>query len=1336
MEGEGGMLKKIDSQYGYVRKVFGCFVIGMLLMSVVPRAVMAQNTTTTVNSSIENIDSALARASQKAQIAGVNATSVTITNGILTLQTGPGFNNQGVNIVNAEISDIGIDFVWYGEYEYVGVDGEQIGPYPDDALPSDRILTVLGPNQYKIEFAEFKNLEIAKTVTIPAGKKYAELKYTIKNTDINPHTVKFYYSIDYCEGGSDGYNVEDYVFFPNKLQPAGAAGWYQVKYMLMNTGEGPYGWDVVGNYPFIVEPGQYTKRYYIGFYSDAIWAEFNTGYGMSYDDYGIGIEVDLGTLEPSETKVLTLYIGAGSTLTEANDICMELIGLAGETSIFGNVTNTTNYPIENVDVYLYNGIDRYRVLHYIDLWRYDPTTPVPPYIAHTKTNSTGNYNFTALAPGSYLVLAVPPPSTDYLPEVSDVHAVAKNEIKIINLKLKKRYLAALDNEMIDIRDLSKEIVNNDTWAAADVYVCGYNTFVNKDIDVDVLSLVLDAINFAMNLKKPSIPKIHYVANLIGENIGIPLAEHGLHWAIAKHWEDVWNTDFQDKLATYASQVNKLNWLKNFDYASSVDDALKNGYYTTDIYKNSLSAIDDSFDEYDKLAYNETAPDFSLSETENVLKNQVNWLKGNDIADGIIITPKGNVYLFKTAQAHRHDFYNAKAEMEAAETGEKISDAFCTAGHLISFMGKPEVGVPVQVVAWVAGAAFSTFELYAQNKMAKQWSYTQVYWVQDLDTIPKIINDTVEWLKNETDDPRLPYVNGEIIDTDIHPFITIGDKQFVWANKPDYPWWWILPKLRWWVVNNNTVKIKSTSLIDDVKTRILCIDRYGNEIISEEPTIYPNATEPPMLMDKNEIKTIDLIYVGDFQIFNPFHWHYLSTILWMEGKQPDIETDIYYVIPLPFSPLPYAAPNKSTMSAQKKIDMLMKQPIRSEICAYTTAKSHSPITLEEWISLVGNCTKIIDTSLDPINISTQVEYTTNASITNVTFLMVTIPGSYIDLHVYDEAGRHIGYDPITDSDEIQIPSGTYTGSDSNPEIITIPLAASKTFTISVNATQFASSSPIPVEVYAIETPVRPAVLGISPAESHLFISPGETKNITIQLAEVGEQVDIEDVTIIIHNFTDMYGNMIPNVTISVSPDSFNNISAGTEAYFSISFNASEIITLPNVPETRYTGNVTINTSNAGEINVTLSVLILDTDLPNVKLTFAEPNVTGVHVLGLDLSAVDETYKPEGITPLYAYMINSTGAGNFTLRFTNIPNANTIIVYKIDPKSEPPNQWIELDATTTADTVTFTMSVGDPPVVFCSGAAPAAARVPALTPIGIIALAGLLAVVAVSRIRRKK
>ena len=62
------------------------------------------------------------------------------------------------------------------------------------------------------------------------------------------------------------------------------------------------------------------------------------------------------------------------------------------------------------------------------------------------------------------------------------------------------------------------------------------------------------------------------------------------------------------------------------------------------------------------------------------------------------------------------------------------------------------------------------------------------------------------------------------------------------------------------------------------------------------------------------------------------------------------------------------------------------------------------------------------------------------------------------------------------------------------------------------------------------------------------------------------------------------------------------------------------------------------------------------------------------------------------------------GNFTLEFTNIVGADAIKVYKIDPTTDPPNQWIELDYTTTVDTVRFTMSVGDPPVVFAAPPTP--------------------------------
>ena len=106
-------------------------------------------------------------------------------------------------------------------------------------------------------------------------------------------------------------------------------------------------------------------------------------------------------------------------------------------------------------------------------------------------------------------------------------------------------------------------------------------------------------------------------------------------------------------------------------------------------------------------------------------------------------------------------------------------------------------------------------------------------------------------------------------------------------------------------------------------------------------------------------------------------------------------------------------------------------------------------------------------------------------------------------------------------------------------------------------------------------------------------------------------------------------------------------------------------------------------------------LLVTDLPNVELVSADPTVTSINVTGLSLSEIDTTYKPAGVIPQSAYMINSTGAGSFTLRYTDILDASAIIVYKINTT----NQWIEiLDTTTTANTVTFTMEVGDPPVVF--------------------------------------
>ena len=120
---------------------------------------------------------------------------------------------------------------------------------------------------------------------------------------------------------------------------------------------------------------------------------------------------------------------------------------------------------------------------------------------------------------------------------------------------------------------------------------------------------------------------------------------------------------------------------------------------------------------------------------------------------------------------------------------------------------------------------------------------------------------------------------------------------------------------------------------------------------------------------------------------------------------------------------------------------------------------------------------------------------------------------------------------------------------------------------------------------------------------------------------------------------------------------------------------------------------------GDTAVHSGPITLDTNLSNVKLIYTDPLVTSIDVYSLNLSEINTTYKPARVTPQSAYMINSTGAGNFTLRFTGIPNANTITTYKINAI----NHWIPLDMATTTDTVTFTLDARDLPVVFGASAA---------------------------------
>ena len=107
--------------------------------------------------------------------------------------------------------------------------------------------------------------------------------------------------------------------------------------------------------------------------------------------------------------------------------------------------------------------------------------------------------------------------------------------------------------------------------------------------------------------------------------------------------------------------------------------------------------------------------------------------------------------------------------------------------------------------------------------------------------------------------------------------------------------------------------------------------------------------------------------------------------------------------------------------------------------------------------------------------------------------------------------------------------------------------------------------------------------------------------------------------------------------------------------------------------------------------------------NVAVMGADPGVESITVSSIDLGEVDTTNMPGDIDPQEAYVVDSTGTGSFTLRFTGITSASQIVIYKVVDST-----WTQIPPTAitviNATTIEVTMEVGDPILVFATPTGP--------------------------------
>jgi hypothetical protein len=193
---------------------------------------------------------------------------------------------------------------------------------------------------------------------------------------------------------------------------------------------------------------------------------------------------------------------------------------------------------------------------------------------------------------------------------------------------------------------------------------------------------------------------------------------------------------------------------------------------------------------------------------------------------------------------------------------------------------------------------------------------------------------------------------------------------------------------------------------------------------------------------------------------------------------------------------------------------------------------------------------------------------------VSDILLEWPGSDLDLHVYDEQGRHVGVNYATGDVECDIPGAIYSGPSARPEWVRLPNAAVGACQLRVVANE-AQEGGEPYSLIVFETPARPAFLNVSPhtLTNICDVSYATSASFVLAVSEMGGQQMLESLSA---QVTDLVS---PNAVIPASAFtirfSSNNVQAGGTEMLSL-----DISTIQYFPVGVYTGQVTV-TATSGD-----------------------------------------------------------------------------------------------------------------------------------------------------------
>ena len=239
---------------------------------------------------------------------------------------------------------------------------------------------------------------------------------------------------------------------------------------------------------------------------------------------------------------------------------------------------------------------------------------------------------------------------------------------------------------------------------------------------------------------------------------------------------------------------------------------------------------------------------------------------------------------------------------------------------------------------------------------------------------------------------------------------------------------------------------------------------------------------------------------------------------------------------------------------------------------------------EFIQMMPVVSTVGSGAIDTTNTLLSYTWTTGAETWSVAFRLYGDPAAEIALQVYDQAGACVGNVPSKGGKVVEF-AAEYNGPQARPQVVEIPDAAGKTFTVRAVLVGSDSQGPFDVEIYATEIPIRPAVLAVTPSEFLVVTRAGYDVNVPVILYEAGEQQPLADASV------------YPGIGL-ISSDGANALapeSGGSTALGTLAAGSTELVEVVygvpmDVAPGHYTGQITVTSSNAGSQSIPVSVIV--------------------------------------------------------------------------------------------------------------------------------------------------